>query len=157
MRHKWCTVFVFSNHQTECGERWFSVFHTLHYHSTTSAAVILQNSCHPSNVFVRFTCSSLPLCSASSIDSSSAANRLYHRNTVVHGTDKSPNTFTNISHIFIAVNSALWQNFIAAHCSKCFTMVLYNTSTEHMLLQNTLILPHIDGLTSNLVCRWRRI
>ncbi len=56
------TVFLFSNHQIECGEWWFLVSCTLHYHPTISTVVILQNSCHPSD--------------ASSIDFSSAANRL---------------------------------------------------------------------------------
>ncbi len=36
-------------------------------------------------------------------------------------------------------------------------MVIYNTSTEHTILQNALILLHVDGLTSDLVCRWRRV
>ncbi len=44
-----------------------------------------------------------------------------------------------------------------SRCSKFFSVVIYNTSTEHTILQNALILPHIDGLTSNLVCRWRRV
>ncbi len=51
-------VFVFSNHQTKCGEGWFLVSHTLHYHPTTSTVVV----------------PGLPLCSASSIDSSPTAN-----------------------------------------------------------------------------------
>ncbi len=46
-------------------------------------------------------------------------------------TNESPNAFTNISHIFAAINPALQQNFIAAHCSKLFSMVIYNTSIEH--------------------------
>ncbi len=29
---------------------------------------------------------------------------------------------------------------------KIFSMAIYNTSTEHTILQNALILPHIDGL-----------
>ncbi len=95
----------------------------------------------------------LPLHSTSSIDSSPAADRLCYRNTVACDTDESPNAFTNISHIFAAANPALQQNFIAAHCLKLFSIVICNTSTEHTILQNALILPHIDGLTS--ICRWR--
>ncbi len=71
--------------------------------------------------------------------------------------DELPNTFTKISCIFAAVNPALQQNFIAARCSKFFSMVTHNTSTEHKILQNVLILSHIDGLTSKLVCSWRRV
>ncbi len=51
------TVFIFSNHQTECGERWFSVSPTLRYRPTTSTAVVLQNSCYLGSVFVYFHCS----------------------------------------------------------------------------------------------------
>ncbi len=40
---------------------------------------------------------------------------------------------------------------------KIFSMVIYNTSTEHTILQNALILPHIHGLSSNMVCKWRRV
>ncbi len=145
MWHKSCTQY-----QTECGERWFLVFHTLHYYPTTSTAVILQNSCHPSDVFVHFCCCRR----SSSVDFSPATNQLCHRNTIAHNTDESPNAFTNISHVFAAVNPTLQQNFIAAR-SKFFSMVIYNT--EHTILQNTLILPHVDGLTSNLVYRWRRV
>ncbi len=115
MRHKLCTVFVFLNHQIECGEQWFLVYHTFHYHLTTSTAVVLQNSCHPNDVFV---VPSPPLHSASSIIISLAANRLCHRNTIARGTDKSPNAFINISHVFAALNPALQQNFNAARCSK---------------------------------------
>ncbi len=46
-----------------------------------------------------FVVSGLPLCTASSIDSSPAENRLCHRNTVACNTDESPNAFTNISHV----------------------------------------------------------
>ncbi len=121
--------FVFSNHRTECGERWFSVSRTLRYHPITSTAVVLQNSYHPSgDVFV---VPSLPLLFASSIDSSPTANRLCHQNTVTRDTGESPNTFTNISHIFAAVNPTLQQNFITARCSKFFSMIIYNTSTKH--------------------------
>ncbi len=67
------------------------------------------------------------------------------------------NAFTNIFHIFAIVNPALQQNCIVARCSKFFSMVIYNTSTEYPILYNTLIQPHMDGSTSNLVCRWRRV
>ncbi len=50
-------VFVFSNHHTECGERWFWYPRTLLYHPTTSTMAVLQNSCHLSNIFVHFRCS----------------------------------------------------------------------------------------------------
>ncbi len=89
--------------------------------------------------------------SASSRNSSSAANGLCHRNTVACDTDESPNAFTTISHIFAAVNPSLQQNFIVAHCSKFFSMVIYKKSTEHTILQNALILLLIDRLISNLV------
>ncbi len=58
------TVFVFSNYQTECRERWFLVSRTLRYHPTTSATVFPQNSRHLSDVFVHFRSSqpSAPLC-----------------------------------------------------------------------------------------------
>ncbi len=58
------TVFIFSKHPAECDERWFSVSHTLRYHSRTSMAVILQSSSHPSDIFIRFRCSRpfAPLC-----------------------------------------------------------------------------------------------
>ncbi len=58
----------------------------------------------------------------------------------------------NIWHPYICavVNPALQQSFIVARCLKFFPW-----STEHTILQNALILPHIDGLTSNLVCWWR--
>ncbi len=102
-----------------------------------------------------FVVPGLPLCSVSSVDSSPATNQLCHRKTVACDTDESPNASTNISHIFAAVNNALQQNFIAARCSKFFFMVIYTSSTEHMILQNTFILPHIGELTSNLVCRWK--
>ncbi len=102
-----------------------------------------------------FVVPGLPLHSTSSIDSSPAADRLCYKNTVACDADESPNAFTNISHIFAAANPALQQNFIAAHCSKLFSMVTYNTCTKHTILQNALILSHIDGLTSNLVCRLR--
>ncbi len=97
--------------------------------------------------------------SASLIDSSPTANQLWHQNIVSRDTDESPNTFTSVSHVFPAINPTLQQNFIAARCSKFFSIVIYNASTEHTntILQNALILPHIDGLTSNLVCRWRRV
>ncbi len=94
---------------------------------------------------------------ASSNDFSPAANQLCRQSTVARNTDESPNAFTNIFHIFAAVSPTLQQNFIAARYSKFFSkffsMVIHNTSTEHTILQNALILPHIDGLTSNLVCR----
>ncbi len=77
---------------------------------------------------------------ASSIDYSPATNWLCHRNTIARDMDKSLNTYTNISQIFTAVNPTLQQNFIAARCSKFFSMVLYNRSTEHTILQNALIL-----------------
>ncbi len=128
---------------------------------STSVMVVLQNSCYPSVVFMMFSfifiVPGLPLYSMSSIDSSPAANRLCHRNTVTRNVDESSNAFTNISHIFGALNPALQQNFIVARCSKCFSIVIYNTSTEHTILQYALMLPHMDGLTSNLVCRWRRV
>ncbi len=151
------TVFVFSNHQTECDERWFSVSRTLHYHPTTSMAGIFQNSCHSSDVFLVFVVPGLPLHSASSIDSSPATNWLFHRNTVARDTDELPNAFTDISYIFAAINLALQQNFIVTHCSKFFSIVIYNTSTKHTKLQNALMLSHMNGLTSNLICRWRRV
>ncbi len=95
----------------------------------------------------------LPLCSASSVDSTPAKNWLCHQSTIAGDTDESPNAFTNVSYISALVNPSLQQNFIVVRCSKCFSMVIYNTSTKHTILQNALILPHIDGLTSNLVCR----
>ncbi len=104
-----------------------------------------------------FVVPSLPLHSVSSIDSSHTANLLCHRNTIAHDTDESPNVFTNISHVFASVNFALQQHFIMARCSKFFSMVIYNTSNEHTILQNAAILPHTDGLTSNLICRRRRV
>ncbi len=62
----------------------------------------------------------LPFHSASSIDSWPATNFLCHQNTIARNTDESPNTFTNISHVFAAVNPTLHQNFIAAHSSNFF-------------------------------------
>ncbi len=150
-------VFIFSNHQTECDKRWFLVSSTLRYHPTTSTAVIFQNSCRLSSVFIFFFFLFPAFCfSQSSSDSSTTTNWLCHRNTIARDTDESPNAFTNISHIFAAVNPALQQNFIAAHCSKFFSMVIYNTSTEHTMLQNALILPHID-VDFKLVSRRRRV
>ncbi len=101
-----------------------------------------------------FVVPSLPLHSMSSVDFSSVANWLCHWNTISCDTDESPNAFTNILNIFTAINLTLQQNFIVTRCSKFFPTVIYNTSTEHTILQNAHILPpHIDGLTSNLVCR----
>ncbi len=70
------------------------------------------------------------LCSASSIHSSPTTNRLCHRNTVARDTCESLNAFTNISHVFADVNSALQQNFIAARYSTFFSVVIYETSTN---------------------------
>ncbi len=80
-----------------------------------------------------FVVPGLPLCSASSVDSTSAKNWLCHQSTIAGDTDESPNAFTNVSYIFAAVNPALQQNFIAVRCSKCFSMVIYNTSTKHTI------------------------
>ncbi len=157
MRHKLCTLFLFFQ-QTECGERWFLV--------SVLFAIILQLARQSSFktaatramfLFV-FVIPSLRLHSASSINFSPAANWLCHQNTVTRDTDESPNAFTNISHVLAAVNPALQQNFMAASCSQFFPVLIYNTSTEHIILKNALILSHIDDrLTSNLVCRWRRV
>ncbi len=72
----------------------------------------------------------LPLRSASSFNSSPAANRLCHQNTIAQNTEASLNPFTNISHIFAAVNLTLQQNFIVARWSKFFSIVIYDTSTS---------------------------
>ncbi len=111
----------FSNRQSVVNDG-FEYSHTLCYHPTISTAVVLQNSCHPSNVFVNFRCSwpGLLLHSTSLIDPSPAANHLCHRNTVANDMDESPNAFTNIFHIFAAVNPALQQNFIAALVQNYF-------------------------------------
>ncbi len=112
------TVFVFSNHQTECGERWFSVSHTHGYHPTTSKVIVLPNSCHPSDVFVCFCCfrPSAPLC---------IFNRLLNRHkpampskycSTQHA--RVTERFYKYFHVFTAVNPALEQNFIAVRCSK---------------------------------------
>ncbi len=151
------TVFIFFKSSDRMWERWFLVSRTLR--------IILQLARRPSfktaatrsmSSFV-FVVPSLPLHSVSSINSSPTANWLYHRNTIAHNMDESPNAFTNISHIFAVVNPVLQQNFIAARCSKFFYMVIYNTSTKHTILQSALILPHTDGSTSDLVCRWRSV
>ncbi len=93
---------------------------TLLYYPTTSTVVVFQNSCHPSDVFIHFhyPFPSAPLC---------VFNRLFTRRKLAvplkyltRDTDESPNAFTNIFHIFAAVNLALLQNFIAACCSKFF-------------------------------------
>ncbi len=83
----------------QCGERWFSISRTLQYYPITSTLVVLQNSCHPSDVFV---VPSLQFQSAASIDFSPAANQLRHRNTIARGADESLNAFTNVSHISTA-------------------------------------------------------
>ncbi len=154
MLHKSCIQFSFVQIiRQNCGEQWFWVSLTLHYHPTSSIAVFLQHCCHPSDVSARFCCFQPSTHSASSIDSSSVTNWLCYWNTVTRDTDESPNAFTNIYHVFAAVNPTLQQNCIMARCSKFFSMVIYNTSTEHRILQNAHILSHIDGMTSNLVCK----
>ncbi len=40
--------------------------------------------------------------------------------------DESPNAFTNISHVFAAVNPASQQNFIVAYYSKFFEYRTYD-------------------------------
>ncbi len=151
------TVFVFSNHQTEYGERWFLIFRTLRCHFTTSPQSSFKTAGTGAMFTFVFVIFGLPLRCASSIDFSPTANQLCHQNTVACDMDESSNAFTNISHVFAAVNPALQQNFITACCSKFFFMVIYNRSTVHTILQNALIPPHMDGLISNLVCRWRRV
>ncbi len=99
----------------------------------------------------------LPLHSVSSIEPLPSKNRPCYRDTVECDMDESPNSLTNILHIFAAINPALQQNFIAACCSKFFSVIIYNTSNERTILQNALIQLHINGMTSNLVCRWRRV
>ncbi len=131
MPHKLCTQFLFFQIIRQNGMNdGFQYPRTLRYHPTTSTVIALQNSCLPSNVFVCFHCSrsSAPFC---------VFNRLFirhkpacHRNIVARHTDESSNPFTNIFFVFTAINPALQQNFTAANCSKFFTMVIYNTSTE---------------------------
>ncbi len=171
MRHKSCTLFLFfqiirQNAVNDSDGFQYLVFSAIilqlaRWSSYNTAATWAMFS------FV-FVVPSLLLHSASSIDYSPTANQLFHRNTVTHDwlfqwntvahdADESLNAFTNISQVFAAVNPTLQQNFIVAHCSKFLSMVIYNRSTEHTILQNALILSHMDGFTSNLVCRWRRV
>ncbi len=134
-----------------------SLVYAPYWSSYNSTLVVLQNSRHPSDVLIHFRCSKPPAPLWVFNWLLITANWLCYQNTVARDTGESPNSFTNISYIFTAVNPTLQQNLIAAHCSKFFSMVIYKKSTEHTILQNALILPHIDGLTSNLVCRWRRV
>ncbi len=80
MQHKSCTQYLFFQiiRQNAVNDG-FRYRCTLPYHPTTSTVVVHQNSGHLSDVFVCFHCSSLPLRSASSIDSSPATNQLCHR------------------------------------------------------------------------------
>ncbi len=121
---------------------------TLHYHPTTSTTVILQNSYHPSDVFI---VPSFPLHSAFSINFSPTVNWLRHQNTVARDTDESPNASTNIAHIFATVNPTL-QDFIAACCSKFFSIVIYNPR-----YQTYDIAKRSYNGAYRLVCRWRRV
>ncbi len=121
MRHKLCTQFLFFQII-----RQNAVNDSFRY--AVLSAIILQlarwssfktGATRAIFLFV-FVVPGLPLCFASLIDSSPAANHLCHQNTIACDTDESPSTFTNIFHIFTAVNPASQQNFMAACYSKCF-------------------------------------
>ncbi len=149
--------FCFSMSSDRFSELWFLVSHTLCYHPTTSTAVVFQNSYLQSIIFVRFCCSqpSVPLC---------IFNLFFTRHRLTMPSKYCSTRHRRVTKCFYkdfqhfhSVNLALQQNFIVARCLKLFSMVIYNRSTEHKILQNALILPHTDRLTSNLVCRWRRV
>ncbi len=130
---------------------------TLCYRPITSTAVILQNSCHPSNVFIRFYCfqPSAPLCIFNQL--------LTHHKLAVPSkycsTWHGPVTKRFYKHFphFCSHKPRFITTFYRGTLFKIFSMVIYNMSTGHTILQNALILSHMDGLTSNLVCRWRRV
>ncbi len=120
MRHESCTQFsFFLNHQTECT----IILQLALWSSFKTAATRVMFS------FV-FVVLSLPLHSASSINSSTTTNWLCHQNSVPRNTDESPNAFTNISQVFTDVNPTLQQNFITTRKSKFLSMVIYNTCTN---------------------------
>ncbi len=96
---------------------WYT--HTLWYLPTANMVVVLQNSWHPSDVFI---VPSLPLCSASSIDSSPVANRkpamAWEYRSMRHG--RATKRFYKHFPPFHSRKSRLQQNFMAARCSKFF-------------------------------------
>ncbi len=98
---------------------------------TTSTAVIFQNDCHLSDIFVCFCCFR-PSALALHLQSTPhpPQTMLCHRNTVASYMNESLNAFTNISHIFATVNHAVQENVIPTDCSTFFSMLIYNTSTK---------------------------
>ncbi len=95
-----------------------------------------------------FVVPGLPLDSPSLINCSSATNWLCYRVT---------KRFYKHFPRFCSCKSSFTTKFYHGTLFKFFSIVIYNTSTKHTILQNALILPRVDGLTSNLVYRWRRV
>ncbi len=54
---------------------------------------------------------------------------------------------------FRSCNSHFTIKFYRGMLFNIFSMVIHKTSTERTIMQNALILSHIDGSNSNLVCR----
>ncbi len=97
-----------------CGERRFLVSHTLHHHPTTSTVVVLQNSCHPSNVISCFYCSgpSTPLCVVFNQLLSGCKQAIQSKYRVTK-------RFNKHFPFFAAMNPTSQQNFIVK-CLKFF-------------------------------------
>ncbi len=158
MRHQSCTQLSFFQiiRQNAANDGfWYPC--TLPYHPTTSMVVVLQNNCQPSDVFICFHCfsPSTPLCIFKWLLTcrKPAMPSKYHSTRQGWVTEPCYKHFPHFCSCKSRFTTKLYRNKLF----NIFSMVIYNTSTENTILQNALTLSHIDELTSNLVCSWKRV
>ncbi len=123
--------------------------HTLHYHPQLARWLSYKTAATRGDVFIRFLYSwpFAPLCFFNQLlTRCKPAMPLKYCTTQHRWVIKR--FYKQIPH-FCSCKFHFTTKFYRGKLFKIFSVVIYNTSTKHTILQNAHILPYIDGLTLN--------